>query len=103
MNEKHIQQILEIEKKANTNFEEAVQEAAQLPVQAEREAQIIIEKARAEAEQEARKLVLNAQSDEESEEILLQVKEKIHRTENLAMGNTSRADAYVINRVIGRE
>ena len=103
MNEKRIQQILEIEKQANAHFEEAVQEAAQLPVQAEREAQIIIEKARAEAEQEARKLVLNAQSDEESEEILLQAKEKNHRTENLAMGNSSRAVAYVINRVIGRE
>lgn len=103
MNEKRIQQVLEIEKQANAIHDAAVQEAAQLPVQAEREAQALIEKARAEADQEARDLVAKAHSQEEYDDIIAQAQEKIQRTENLAQSNSSRAVAYVVNRVVGRE
>ena len=47
MNEKHIQQVLEIEKQAQEIQEAAVREAQQLPILAEQEAQALVEKAKA--------------------------------------------------------
>jgi len=47
LNEKNIQEVLEIEKQADAIHEAALHEAQQIPVQAEQEAQALIEKARA--------------------------------------------------------
>ena len=102
MNEKHIQQVLEIEKRAQEMHEAALKEAQQLPVIAEQEAQALIEKARAEAQQQAREMVAEVKADEESARILSEIEEKNKQFEALAMSNLDRAVNYVLERVIGR-
>jgi cell division septum initiation protein DivIVA len=102
MNEKHIQQVLEIEKQAQEIHEAAMKEAQQLPVIAEQEAQTLIEKARAEAQQIAREMVSEVKADEESARILAEVEEKNKQFEALATKNLDRAVDYVLERVIGR-
>jgi cell division septum initiation protein DivIVA len=102
VNEKHIQQVLEIEKRAQEIHEAAMKEAQQLPVIAEQEAQALIEKAQAEAEQEARDMVSKVQADEESARILEEIEEKNRQFETTAMSNLDRAVEYVLERVIGR-
>ena len=102
MNEKHIQQVLEIEKRAQEIHEAAMKEAQQLPVIAEQEAQALIEKARAEAQQQAREMVSEVKADEESARILSEAEEKNKQFEALAMSNLDRAVNYVLERVIGK-
>ena len=103
MNEKHVQQVLEIEKQAQEIHESAVREAQQLPVKAEQEAQAIMEKTQNEAHQEARQMVSKVHADEDSARILADVEEKNRQFEALAMSNFDRAVAYVVERVLGRE
>jgi vacuolar-type H+-ATPase subunit H len=102
VNEKHIQRVLEIEKKAQENHEAAMKEAQQLPVIAEQEAQALIEKAKAEAQQKAREMISQVKADEESARILSETEEKNTQFEALATRNFDRAVAYVLERVIGR-
>jgi cell division septum initiation protein DivIVA len=102
MNEKHIQQVLDIEKRAQEIHEAAMKEAQQLPVVAEQEAQALIEKAKAEAQQKAREMVSEVRADEESARILSEAEEKNRQFEALAMSNLDRAVTYVLERVIGR-
>ena len=103
MNEKHIQQVLEIEKQAQEILDGAVKEAQQLPVQAEQEAQALVEKAKVDAQQEARDMVNKVKADEGGAQILSEAKEKNRQFEALAMSNFDRAVAYVIDRVVGEE
>lgn len=102
MNEKHIQQVLDIEKQAEEIHESAVKEAQQLPVLAEQEAQTLIEKAQAEAQQKAREMLSQVKADEENARILSEAEEKSKQFEALAMSNLDRAVNYVLERVIGR-
>jgi vacuolar-type H+-ATPase subunit H len=102
MNEKHIQQVLEIERQAQEIHDTAVKEAQQLPVIAEQEAQALVEKAQAEAHQEAREMVSRVKADEESARILSEAEKKNRQFEALAMSKFDRAVAYVLDRVIGR-
>ncbi len=101
MNEKPIQQVLEIEKKAQAIYDSAVREAEKIPVQAEQEAQELVEKARAEALEEARKITAGIQAESEIAEIKSDAEEKFQRTEKLAAGNLTRAVSYVLARVVG--
>jgi len=103
MNEKHIQQVLEIEKQAQEIHEAALKEAQQLPTQAEQESQVLIEKAKTDAQQEARQMVNKVKEDEGSGQILSEAEEKNRQFEALAMSNFDRAVAYVIDRVVGGE
>jgi F0F1-type ATP synthase membrane subunit b/b' len=103
LNENRIQQVLEIEKQANSIRDEMISEAEQLPVQAQKEAQAILEKARVDAQLEAQQMVAKAQSDQEGADILSHADEKTLRTETLAKSNFDRAVAYIVARVIGRE
>jgi len=102
VNEKHIQQVLSIEKQAQELHDAAMKEAQQLPVLAEQEAQALIEKARAEAQQKAREMVAEVKADEESARILSEAGEKNKQFEALAMSNLDRAVNYVLERVIGK-
>jgi vacuolar-type H+-ATPase subunit H len=103
MNEKHIQQVLEIEKQAQDIQNSATREAQQLPLLAEQEAQALIEKAQAEAQQKASEMLSDVKADEESARILAEVEEKNRHFEAIAMSNMDRAVAFVLERVIGRE
>jgi len=102
LNDKRIEQILEIEKQAQAIYDQAVNEAEQLPVQAEKEAQALIEKARQNSEEEARQLTAKAKCEEECAQILAEVEKKVKRTETLAASNFDHAVSYVLNRIIGR-
>lgn len=102
MNEKHIQEVLEIEKKAQTIRDQAVRDAEQLPTQAEQDAQALLEKSRAGAEEEARQLIARAQAQEETERILSQAQEKVQHMEAAAGKNFDQAVAFVMNQVLGR-
>lgn len=103
MNEKLIQQVLEIEEQAQAMHEAAMHEAEQLPTQAEQETQAVVQKARADAQEEASRLVASAQAQEECARILAQAEEEAHRMEALAMSHFDRAVGYVLDRVAGRE
>ena len=103
MNENRIKQVLEIEKRAQENYESALSEAQRLPALAEQEAQEILNKARAEAQEEARQIVARAKAEGEVDRILAQAEEKNHQLEALAMSNFDRAVNYILDRVTGRE
>jgi V/A-type H+/Na+-transporting ATPase subunit G/H len=102
VNEKHIQQVIEIEKRAQEIHDTAVKEAQQLPIIAEQEAQALVEKAKVDAEQEAREMLSKVQADEEGARILSEVEEKNRQFETVATSNIDRAVDYVLERVIGR-
>ncbi len=103
MNEKRIEQVLEIEKQALAIHEAAIKEADQLPIDAEREAQALVEKARREADDKARQIEANAEPKEECDRILAQAHDEARKTMELGMSNFDRAVTYVLNRVIGKE
>jgi len=102
-NEKVIKKVLEIEKEADKVHDKAVHEAEQLPIRADQDAQAIIDKARIAAQEEAAKMVDQAQVQQQSAEILADAEKSTQNTESLASNNFNRAVAYVVARVIGRE
>jgi V/A-type H+-transporting ATPase subunit G/H len=99
----HIQEVLEVEKKAKAVHAAAVEEAEKLPVEAEREAQALLEKARNEAEEEAHRMVEEARSQKDADRLLAQAEEKANQTKSLAMSHFDRAVGYVLDRIAGRE
>jgi vacuolar-type H+-ATPase subunit H len=103
LNEKRIQQVLEIEKQAHTIYETAVKEADQLPIQAEIAAQALIDQARSSADAEARQMIASAQAEKENSQILTEAEEKIKQTDALAASHFDRAVAYVLSRTAGKE
>jgi F0F1-type ATP synthase membrane subunit b/b' len=103
LNEKRIQQVLDIERQAQAIHKAAIHEAAQLPIQAEQEAQALVEKARVDAQEEAHQLIANAHAEEACAQIMAQAEEDVRRMEALAMSHFDRAVGYVLDRVVGRE
>jgi vacuolar-type H+-ATPase subunit H len=99
----HIQEVLEIERQAQSVHTAAVKDAEKLSIVAQQEAQILLENARSEAEEEARRLIENARSQEEVERILAHAREKANQTKSLAMGHFNRAVGYVLDKIAGRE
>jgi vacuolar-type H+-ATPase subunit H len=102
MNEKHIQQVLEIERQAKEVQEKAKREAHELPVKAEQEAQSLIAKARADAQEEARKMIAGVQADDASVQVAADLASKNSEFEAKARNNFNKAVAFVLERVIGR-
>lgn len=102
MNEKNIQQVLEIEKKAQEIQEQAQREAQELPRLAEQEAQALIAQAKKEAEEEARRILAEAQAADRAKEILEDVERQKGELETKANANLDQAVNYVLERVLGR-
>ncbi len=102
MDEKRIQQVLEIEKQAQELRAAAVREAQQLPLTADQEAQALIEKARNDAQAEARHIIASAQTGDETALVLAEVEEKNRQLAATAKKNFDHAVTYVLDRVIGR-
>jgi F0F1-type ATP synthase membrane subunit b/b' len=102
VNENRIRQVLEIEKRAQENYETALREAQQLPMQAEQEAQQILNQARKEAQEEARQIAANAKAEEEVARTLAEAEAKNRQLEELAMSNFDRAVDYILDRVAGK-
>jgi V/A-type H+-transporting ATPase subunit G/H len=105
LNEQLIQQILEIEKQAQSIYQAAVSDAEQLQKQAEQEAQTLIEKARAEAHEEAQRLASDSQANgkSERERILAESEDKSRQIETQAAQHFDRAVNYVLDQLIGRK
>jgi vacuolar-type H+-ATPase subunit H len=102
MNEKHIEQVLEIEKQAQEIHETAVREAQQLPIQAEQEAQALIAKAKTDAQEEARRMLASVQSSDAPSQIAADGASRDSEFEASAKKNFDKAVAFVLERVIGR-
>ncbi|HKI54596.1 MAG TPA: hypothetical protein VJ987_10765 [Anaerolineales bacterium] len=102
MNEKHIQQVLEIEKQAQEIQEKAKHEAQELPAKAEQEAQALIAKAKVEAQEEAHRMIASAQSGESSADVAPKESSGDSEFETSAKKNFDKAVAFVLERVIGR-
>ncbi|HTP03147.1 MAG TPA: hypothetical protein VMJ64_17350 [Anaerolineales bacterium] len=102
MNEKRIEQVLEIEKKAQGILDAATREAEQLPARAETEAREIIERARTQAQDEAQQMLNRAQSQDETAAILSKAEQKNREIEQQAMKNMDKAVAYILDRLIGK-
>ena len=102
MNEKHIQQVLEIEKQAQEIHEAAVKEAQQLPIQAEQEAQALIAKAKADAHEEARKMLAGLQPGDATGQSVTDAVGGNSEFEASAKQNFDKAVAFVLERVIGK-
>lgn len=102
MNEKHIQQVLEIEKQAQEMQEKARHEAQDIPAKAEQEAQTLIARAKAEAHEEARKMIADIQSNDTSGQVAADGASKDKEFEASAKKNFDKAVAFVLERVIGR-
>jgi vacuolar-type H+-ATPase subunit H len=102
LNEKRIQDVIEIEKKADEIFNKAVAEADRIPQQAEQEVKALVESARLQAEKDAQTLLANAQTKDETDRILNQADETTRKNETLAKHNFERTTTYIISRVVGR-
>ncbi len=102
MNEKHIQQVLEIEKQAQEVQEKARREAQEIPAKAEQESQAIIAKAKADAHEEARKLIAAAQPGDVSGQVEVAGGESVNSEFEASATNFDKAVAFVLERVIGR-
>jgi len=102
MNEKHIQQVLEIEKQAQEIQEQAKREAQEIPAKAQQEAQEIIAKAKAEAQAEARKMIESVQSSGQPDQAESDEGPQNSEFEASAKRNFDKAVAFVLERVIGR-
>ena len=103
MNEERLQQILELEKRADAIYQDAAQQAEQLPAQAHKQGQALIEQARAEAQKKARQMIDQAQETEECGRILDEANQGADRMKALAMAHFDRAVTFVLNRLTGRE
>ncbi len=102
MNEKRIEQVLEIERQAQGILDAATREADQLPSQAEQEARNLVEQARNQAHDEARQMVEKAQAQAETAAILAEAEKKNRETEKRASSNMEKAVSFVLGRVIGK-
>ncbi len=102
MNEKRIEQVLEIEKQAQGILDAATRDAEQVPARAEQEAQQIVERARTQAQEEARQMLEKAQAEEETASIISKAEDKNRETEKLATKNMDKAVAFILERVIGK-
>jgi vacuolar-type H+-ATPase subunit H len=105
LNEERVQQIVDLEQKAQAIYDAAVHKAEQLPVQAKKEVRVLVEKAQTEAQTQASKLIADAKAkaQEESARVLEQAKQDAEHMKALAMGRFDRAVGFVLNRVTGRE
>ena len=99
----HIQEVLDIEKRAQAIHTAAVKDAEKLPIAAEQEVQILLEKARIEAEEEAQRMIEAAHSQVEIDRTIAQAEARANDTKSLAMSHFNRAIGFVLDRVAGRE
>ena len=102
MNDKRIEQVLDIEKQAQEILDSATRNAEQLPARAEQEAQAMIAQARAEAEAEARKIIEAAGAEAQAKDIASSMAKTSSEAEVKAKANLDKAVEYVLERVIGK-
>ncbi|MGC8786628.1 MAG: hypothetical protein ACP5Q1_04290 [Anaerolineae bacterium] len=103
MDKRLVERVLRIEQDANMIRERAARQAERLLQKAEQRARLLRDKAHAEAEEEARRLIAAAQNPEECAQILAQAEEEAKRVEELAMTRFEQAVSYVLDQIVGKE
>ena len=103
MSDQNIQEVLKLEQKARSVYDAAVHDTEQIPVQAEQEAHVFIEKARIEMQDEARDLISKAEAKEEAGQILADAEGKSKELDAAAKTNFDKAVAYVLKQILNRE
>ena len=102
MNGNRIQEVIDIEKRAQAMVEAARKEAELLPRRADEESRELVANARRTAEEEAAKILEAARSADSAEQILAAAQESMGERRKLAEKNLERAVAYVVDRVLGK-
>ncbi len=102
MNERRIEQVMQIENQAQRVLDKAKDDAARLPVEAEREAQAILERTRTEARAEAEKLIEAAAAEAETQRIISEAETRIREADEVARRNIDRAVQFVVDKVLGK-
>ena len=102
MNGNRIQEVIDIEKRAQAMVEAARKEAELLPRRADEEARELVANARRTAEEEAAKILEAERSADSAEQILAAAQEAMGERQKLAEKNLERAVAYVVDRVLGK-
>ena len=102
MNEKRIQEVIEIEKQAEAIVLAARVEADRLPLQAEADAQQLLKDARAAAERDARQMVEQARAEDQTATIMSAAENRMSESEWLAAKHLEQAIQYVLDRVVGK-
>ncbi len=102
MNERRVEQVMQIEQQAQRVLDKAKEDAARLPLQAEREAQTILETTRAQARAEAEKLIEAAGAEAETRQILSEAEKRVRESDEAARPNLDRAVQFVVGKVLGR-
>jgi vacuolar-type H+-ATPase subunit H len=102
MDEKRIQQVLEIEKQAQELRASAERQAQLMPVTAEQEALSLVEKTRNDARAEARQIIDKARSTGESAQVITEAEQKNRQLESIASKNIDRAVSFVMDKILGR-
>jgi vacuolar-type H+-ATPase subunit H len=103
VNEERVRQILDIEDQAQAIYQEATQQAEELPARAEREAKEVVEQARADAQREAQQLIEKARAEDACDRILDRANVEAERMEHLGESHFDRAVGYVLDRLAGKE
>ena len=98
----HIQEVLDIEKRAQAINQKALAEAEKLPITAEREAVNLLESSIKKAGEEAAFLVEKAKSQADVQQIHKQAEEKTEQMKTLALNHYDRAVGFVLDQVAGR-
>ena len=101
--EETVNQLREIEEKAQAFYESTIQEAKKLPIDAEEDARKIQSQLHQEIEAETKRILEEAQDDSEGQKILQQAEEDAKRKETLAMNHYDRAVNYILHRIVGRQ
>ena len=102
MNEKRIQEVMEIEKQAEAILLSAQKEAERLPLQAQAEAQELLKDTLAAARREAQEIVEKAELEDQAGAILSSTESKMRESEALAAKHLEKAVSYVLDQVIGK-
>ena len=101
--EETVNQLREIEEKAQALYESTVQEAKMLPIDAEEDARVLKSQLHQETEAEAQRILSEAKDDSDSKKILQQAEEDAVRKETVAMNQFDRAVNYILHRIVGRQ
>ena len=102
MNEKRIREVIEVEQRALELLAQANREAERIPLEAEAEAAAFLDSARRSAQDQARRIIDEAQQSDEAAETIARAQAEMMRITSLADKNLEKAIAFVVDSVLGR-
>jgi vacuolar-type H+-ATPase subunit H len=97
-----IRQVIEMEKQARAIDDAAVREAEGIPAQAQKDAEALLLKSRADAQDEAKQIIAGAQAKEESAKVAAKTEAEAQHMEATAKDHFDQAVNYVLDQLVGR-